>query len=77
MGGKLFRIIASSVVAPILEKSRGEKAGIVGMFSSRKETPQRLFEGRFSRRGEEMFGRRGKVLFRYDRVKIKGDITDR
>lgn len=61
-GGKLFRIIASSVVAPSLEKA-GEKAGIVGMFPSRKETAQRVFEGRFSRGEEGMLARRGKVFF--------------
>lgn len=36
MGGKLFRIIASSVVAPSLEKSGRKKPGIVGMFPWRK-----------------------------------------
>lgn len=65
----MFRIIASSVVAPSLEKA-GEKAGIVGMFPSRRETAQRVFEGRFSRGEEGMLARRGK-----DRVKIKGSIV--
>lgn len=62
-GGKLFRIIASSVVAPSLEKA-GEKAGIVGMFPSRKETAQRVFEGRFSRGEKGMLARRkGRFFF--------------
>lgn len=36
VGGKLFRIIASSVVAPSLEKSGRKKPGIVRMFPWRK-----------------------------------------
>lgn len=68
----MFRIIASSVVAPSLEKA-GEKAGIVGMFPSRKETAQRVFEGRFSRGEKECL--QGEGRFFLDRVKIKGSIV--
>lgn len=68
----MFRIIASSVVAPSLEKA-GKKPGLLGCFL--REGKRRNEYSRGGSRGERRECLQGEGRFFLDRVKIKGSIV--